>query len=124
MADVSLWVPVLTALAGISGALGSQYVSHLLTRKREENVTATKREAELYFVSTQLVFLLEQFAEACAGVATDPGVRFRQRCGNRLLLNSMLLCSTVLLITISEEERSESARSVYPYLLCTSSCRN
>lgn len=73
MADVSLWVPVLTALTGIGGALGSQYVSHLLTRKREENVTATKREAELYFISTQLVFRLERFAQECAAVVQDEG---------------------------------------------------
>lgn len=73
MADVILWVPVLTALAGISGALGSQYVSHLLTRKREERAATSKLESERLFIATELVFLLEQFAEACAGVATDHG---------------------------------------------------
>lgn len=77
MADVILWVPALTALAGISGALGSQYVSHLLTRKREERAATAKLESERLFIATELVFHLEHFAEHCVNVATDNGFEDR-----------------------------------------------
>lgn len=73
MADVSLWVPVITGLAGIGGALGGQYVSHIYARQREKDAASRKRHDELLFITTELVFLLEQFAERCAEVATDHG---------------------------------------------------
>jgi hypothetical protein len=78
MADVSLWVPVITGLAGIGGALGSQYVSHIYSRQREKDAALRKRHEELLFITTELVFLLEQFAEGCARVATDDGARDKQ----------------------------------------------
>lgn len=78
MADVSLWVPVITGLAGIGGAVGSQYVSHIYARQREKNAALRKRHEELLFITTELVFLLEQFAEGCARVATDAGKRDEQ----------------------------------------------
>lgn len=74
MADgILVWFPVITALAGIGGALGSQYVSHRLALHREEATAARKREAELYFISTELVFILERFAQRCVLSALESG---------------------------------------------------
>lgn len=71
MADgISVWIPVITALAGIGGALGSQYVSHRFALQREERTAATKLARERLFIATELVFLLEQFADACCDVVT------------------------------------------------------
>lgn len=76
MADgISVWFPVITALAGIGGALGSQYVSHRFALQREGATAARKRHDELLFISTELIFLLEEFAENCALVAADCGER-------------------------------------------------
>ena len=79
MADgITVWVPIVTALAGIGGALGGQYVSHILARKREEASAERKHHDELVFITTELVFLLEDFAEGCALVATDNGMEDQQ----------------------------------------------
>jgi hypothetical protein len=48
-------------------------LTHHFTRKREEKAAEAKQATERLFISTELVFLLEQFAEACAGVATGHG---------------------------------------------------
>lgn len=78
MADLNLWVPVITGLAGIGGALGGQYVSHIYARQREKDAAARKHHDELVFITTELVFLLEEFAEGCALVAADNGVEDQQ----------------------------------------------
>ncbi|WP_179381821.1 hypothetical protein, partial [Enterobacter hormaechei] len=51
---------------------GVWYGQRLITQ-REKEAAATKRESELYFISTQLVFRLERFAQGCAEVVNDEG---------------------------------------------------
>lgn len=76
----SVLVPVITALAGIGGALGSQYISHRFTRRREQEAAEAKREPERLFIATELIIVLEQFAEGCALVAVDEGEDDEQGC--------------------------------------------
>lgn len=64
---------IITALASIAAALGGVSLTHHFTRRREERAAAARRDSERLFIATELVFLLEQFAEACASVATDQG---------------------------------------------------
>ncbi|MDQ9388638.1 MULTISPECIES: hypothetical protein [Serratia] len=64
-----LWPQIITGFA----ALGGVYLAHYLTRWREESAAAAKQASERLFIATELVFLLEQFAEGCAQVATDQG---------------------------------------------------
>lgn len=88
------WLPLLQTLAGgvIAGgvALYVNYRSHKNALEREEKAAAERlrneRQAvqeklarERYFIGTELVFLLEQFAEGCASVATDNGFENQQR---------------------------------------------
>lgn len=74
MADgISVWIPVITALAGIGGALGSQYISHRFTLNREKNASEDKMQRERYFIATRLVFLLERFAQRCIYSAYESG---------------------------------------------------
>ncbi|MGC0914870.1 hypothetical protein [Pantoea agglomerans] len=72
-AGISVWVPAITALAGIGGALGSQWLSHHFATARELRASEDKLARERYFIATELVFMLERFAEECARVAMDDG---------------------------------------------------
>ncbi len=69
----SLWPQIITAVSSIGAALGGVSLTHHFTRKREERAAAAKQASERLFIATELVFLLEQFAEACAEVAMDNG---------------------------------------------------
>lgn len=71
--SASLWPQIITAVSSIGAALGGVSLTHHFTRRREERAAAAKQSSERLFIATELVFLLEQFAEACAGVATDHG---------------------------------------------------
>ncbi|MCX0498985.1 hypothetical protein [Erwinia billingiae] len=83
------WLPLLQTLAGgvLAGgvALYVNHRSHKNALEREEKSAAERlrneRQAaeeklarERYFIGTELVFLLEQFAEGCASVARDNGL--------------------------------------------------
>ena len=72
-AGISLWMPVITALAGIGGALGSQWLSHHFATARELRASEEKLARERYFIATELVFLLERFAQQCVLSATESG---------------------------------------------------
>ncbi|WP_148051657.1 hypothetical protein [Atlantibacter hermannii] len=78
--SASLWPQIITAISTISAALGGVCLTHHFTRKREERAALAKVEGERMFIATELVFLLEQFAEGCAYVATDHG--FQDQEGN------------------------------------------
>lgn len=68
-----LWPLIITAVSSIGAALGGVSLTHHYTRSREEKAALAKREAELYFISTELVFRLERFAQECAAVVQDEG---------------------------------------------------
>lgn len=85
---VSAWMPVISTLAGgvLAGsvALLVSRVNHRYAREREETAATErlrheqqlaedKRQKALFFITTELVFMLERYAEACARVATDDG---------------------------------------------------
>lgn len=70
---ISVWVPLISAGAGIAGALGSQWLSHIFITRRERRASEEKLIQERLFIATELVFMLEQFAESCASVAKDNG---------------------------------------------------
>lgn len=70
---ISVWVPVISAGAGIIGALGSQWLSHIFITKREKRASAEKLKREQYFIGTELVFMLERFAQRCVHSAHESG---------------------------------------------------
>lgn len=86
--SVSPWIPVISTLAGgvLAGgvALRVSRMNHRYAREREAAAAAErlrhehqlakdKEQKELLYITTELVFLLEQFAEGCARIATDMG---------------------------------------------------
>lgn len=71
--SASLWPQIITAVSSIGAALGGVHLTHHYARSREEKAAAAKREAELFFISTELVFRLERFAQECAAVVQDEG---------------------------------------------------
>lgn len=91
---ISEWMPVIQTLSGafIAGsvAIGVSWLNHHFARAREERAAAErqrheqtvandKKATELLFIASELVFLLEQFAQACANVATDQGYQNQER---------------------------------------------
>lgn len=84
----SALVPVISTLAGgvLAGgvALLVSRVNHIYALEREataaaerlrheQQLTEDKRQKELFYVTTELVFILERYAEVCARVASDNG---------------------------------------------------
>lgn len=85
----SAWMPVISTLAGgiLAGgvALLVSRVNHRYAREREaaaaaerlrheQQLTEDKRQKELLYISTELVFRLERFAQGCADVVKDEGL--------------------------------------------------
>ncbi|MCT4709061.1 hypothetical protein MUA04_02380 [Enterobacteriaceae bacterium H11S18] len=85
---LSVWVPVISTLAGgvlaATVALVVSRLNHKYAREREEKAMAErlrqeneikheKISRERHFIAIELVFLLEQFAESCSDVAADIG---------------------------------------------------
>ncbi|HCR2161353.1 TPA: hypothetical protein OND39_004374 [Enterobacter asburiae] len=76
--SASLAPQIITAVTSIGAALGGVALTHYYTRKREERAAEAKQASERLFIATELVFLLERFAEGCTKVATDDGERDKQ----------------------------------------------
>lgn len=73
--SASLWPQIITAVSSIGAAMGAVCLTHHFTRRREERAIAAKRESERLFIATELVFLLERFAQRCLPAAQDKGER-------------------------------------------------
>lgn len=67
--SASLWSQIFTAAAAFGGVWFGQWLI---------KTAAAKNDSERLFIATELVFLLERFAEGCARVATDTGERNEQ----------------------------------------------
>ncbi|MGQ6002018.1 hypothetical protein ACUNHW_25110 [Serratia sp. IR-2025] len=68
-----LWPQIITGVLSAGAALGGVWLTHYFARRREERAAAAKLASERYFIATELVFKLEDFAEACAAAAQDEG---------------------------------------------------
>lgn len=68
-----IWGNVATGLITAGAAIGAVMLTHKFTLRREKSASEEKQQRERYFIATELVFLLEQFAEGCASVARDNG---------------------------------------------------
>ncbi|MEL5616091.1 hypothetical protein [Serratia marcescens] len=64
---------IITAVASIGAALGGVGLTHRFTRKREQAAAEQKLAGERYFIATELVFKLEDYAAACASATHDSG---------------------------------------------------
>ncbi|EKY3225816.1 hypothetical protein RBA45_004090 [Cronobacter dublinensis] len=89
--QVSIWIPLLSGLGGvaISGVVSFFLArqNHRYTLDREEAgarerlrqaqlIETEKRQKELTYIATELIIILEQYAEKCAAVAGDDGELF------------------------------------------------
>jgi len=68
-----IWGSVATGLITAGAAIGAVMLTHKFTLRRERSASEDKQNRERYFIATELVFMLEQFAENCASVARDNG---------------------------------------------------
>jgi hypothetical protein len=69
--SASLWPQIITAVSSAGAAFGGVWYGQWRITKREKEAAAEKQEIERLFISTELVFLLEEFAVRCATIATD-----------------------------------------------------
>lgn len=89
--QVSVWIPLLSGLGGvaISGVVSFFLArqNHRYTLGREEAgarerlrqaqlIEKERRQKEFTYIATELIILLEQYAEDCAAVASDDGELF------------------------------------------------
>ncbi|ELH7523837.1 hypothetical protein Q9G42_004231 [Escherichia coli] len=68
--SASLGPQIITAVSTIASAVGAVLLTHHFTLRREERTAAAKLASERLYISTELVFLLERFAQRCAPAAT------------------------------------------------------
>ncbi|PAX81063.1 hypothetical protein [Citrobacter sp. TSA-1] len=71
--SASLWPQIITAVSSAGAAFGGVWYGQWRITQREAKAAACKRDEERLYISTELVFLLEKFAEDCARIATDTG---------------------------------------------------
>ena len=64
-AVVPLWMPVASALGGMVGALGSQFLYHYFTAGREKKAADKKLASERAYIGSQLMILLAGYREQC-----------------------------------------------------------
>jgi len=71
--NAGLWPQVITAVSSAGAALIGVWYGQWLITRREAKTAAAKKDSERLFIATELVFILEEFAEGCARAATDTG---------------------------------------------------
>lgn len=71
--SASLWPQIITAVSSAGAALIGVWYGQWLITRREAKTAAAKKDSERLFIATELVFILEEFAEGCARAATDTG---------------------------------------------------
>lgn len=76
--SASLWPQIITAVTSAGAAFGGVWYGQWRITQREKESAAAKLASERLFIATELVFILELFAEGCARVATDAGKRDEQ----------------------------------------------
>lgn len=76
--NASLWPQIITGLSSAGAAIGGVWYGQWRITQREKEAAAAKLTSERLFIATELVFILERFAEGCAKVATDDGERDKQ----------------------------------------------
>lgn len=62
-----------TGLITAGAAIATVMLTHRFTLRREKQASEENRRREEHFIATELVFMLERFAEECARVAMDDG---------------------------------------------------
>ncbi|MDU4749187.1 MAG: hypothetical protein E6X99_23725 [Pantoea sp.] len=73
-----IWGNVATGLITAGAAIAGILLTHHFTLRRERLAAEDKLQKEKHFIATELIFMLEQFAERCAQVAVDTGVNEHQ----------------------------------------------
>ena len=85
VAGISVCIPIISALAGIGGSLGSQWFSHHFITTRERRTSEDKLAREHYFIATKLIFMLEQYAEGGPGLQRITAEIIKTDCLNEKL---------------------------------------
>lgn len=68
-----IWGNVATGLITAAAAILAVMLTHQFTLRREKLASEEQLSRERHFIATELIFMLEQFAQGCARVARDEG---------------------------------------------------
>lgn len=68
-----IWGNVATGLITAGAAIAAVMLTHRFTLKRERQASEDKMQRERYFIATELIFLLERFAQQCVLSAVESG---------------------------------------------------
>lgn len=68
-----IWGSVAAGLITAGAAIAAVMLTHRFTLLREKQASEENRRREEHYIATELVFMLERFAEECARVAMDDG---------------------------------------------------
>lgn len=68
-----IWGNVATGFITAGAAIVAVMLTHRYTHRREKQAAVQQLKREQLFIATELIFLLEQYAENCARVAADDG---------------------------------------------------
>lgn len=67
----SLWPQIITAVSSAGAAFGGVWYGQWRITQREKDAAAAKLASERLFIATELVFILERFAQRCVGAAEE-----------------------------------------------------
>lgn len=68
---VSLWPQIITAVSSAGAAFGGVWYGQWRITQREKDAAAAKLASERLFIGTELICLLEHFADQCSDVVCD-----------------------------------------------------
>ncbi|NIG46459.1 hypothetical protein F3J31_21935 [Enterobacter sp. Acro-832] len=69
--SASLWPQIITAVTSAGAAFGGVWYGQWRITQREKEAAAAKLASELFFIGTELICLLEHFADQCSDVTCD-----------------------------------------------------
>lgn len=69
--SASLWPQIITGVLSAGAAFGGVWYGQWRITQREKEAAAAKLASERLFIATELVFILERFAQRCVGSAQE-----------------------------------------------------
>jgi len=73
------WIPIVTGVLALIGAVAGTWINAYLTRGREADAHERVRLADFLYLAVTVSAALDSFASRCAEVVSDDGTRFGER---------------------------------------------
>lgn len=73
------WIPIVTGVLALIGAVAGTWINAYLTRRREADAHERVRLADFLYLAVTVSATLDSFASLCAAVVSDDGTRHGER---------------------------------------------